>query len=38
MSGQISESGVSKEVDKTLKDTCLEKEKRYEIHFPERGS
>jgi putative transposase len=29
---------VSKEVDKTLKDTCLEIEKRYEIHFLEIGT
>ncbi|MDO9580728.1 MAG: IS200/IS605 family transposase [Bacteroidales bacterium] len=29
---------ISKEVDKTLKDTCLEIEKRYEIHFLEIGT
>jgi REP element-mobilizing transposase RayT len=29
---------VSKEVDKTLKDTCPEIEKRYEIHFLEIGT
>ena len=29
---------VSKAVDKTLKDTCLEIEKRYEIHFLEIGT
>jgi len=29
---------VSKEGDKTLKDTCLEIEKRYEIHFLEIGT
>jgi REP element-mobilizing transposase RayT len=29
---------VSKEIDQTLKDTCLEIEKRYEIHFLEIGT
>jgi REP element-mobilizing transposase RayT len=29
---------VSKEVDKTLKDTCLEIEKRYDLHFLEIGT